>query len=315
MDPTANSTSVLKRAESVKLLVLGGGYCGQRLMHHAAAAGINGWISQRDPAASLAVPAGWSVIGFDSESDLRPSHRELSGLTHVVSTIAPDPGGEDPVLKHLGGLLLELKPAWLGYLSTTGVYGDTGGAWVDETSACQPASGRSRARLACELCWQALGLPVQIFRLPAIYGPGRNVLEDLRNGRSRLLHKPGQVFCRVHVDDICGALLHCLQHPDHQQARVVNVSDDEPCASSEQLGYGAHLLGRSLPPLQRFAEVSAQMSPMARSFWQENRRVSNQLLCQQLGYQMRYTSYREGLRACLAEEGGQAGAAGPGSAT
>jgi nucleoside-diphosphate-sugar epimerase len=169
--------------------------------------------------------------------------------------------------------------------------------------------------LACERSWQALALPLQIFRLPAIYGPGRNVLLDLQSGRSRLLHKPGQVFCRVHVDDICGAVLHCLQQPPARQPSVVNVCDAEPCSSSEQLGFAAHLLGCPLPPLQRFAAVCDQMSPMALSFWQENRRVRNDLLCRQLGYRLLYPSYREGLRACLAAAGGQALVAGAGSAT
>ena len=195
------------------------------------------------------------------------------------------------------------------------MYGDTGGNWVDETSPCRPRSGRSQARLACERAWQALALPLQIFRLPAIYGPGRNALDDLRGGRSRLLHKPGQVFCRVHVDDICGAVLHCMQQPPERRPAVVNVSDAVPCSSSEQLGYAAHLLGCRLPPLQRFAEVSPQLSPMALSFWQENRRISNDLLCRRLGYRLLYPSYREGLRACLAAEGGQPAAAGAGSAT
>ncbi|MEB3173335.1 MAG: SDR family oxidoreductase [Cyanobacteriota bacterium] len=315
MEPEASSTSVLNTMEPVKLLVLGGGYCGRRLAQRAAASGIGGCISQRDPQAAAAPPPGWTVVGFDSATDLRPSPAELAGVTHVLSTIAPLSDGRDPVLVRLSELLQQLQPRWLGYLSTTGVYGDTGGAWVDETSACRPSSKRSQARLACERSWQALALPLQIFRLPAIYGPGRNVLLDLQRGRSRLLHKPGQVFCRVHVDDICGAVLHCLQQPAAQQPGVVNVCDAEPCSSSEQLGFAAHLLGCPLPPLQRFAAVCDQMSPMALSFWQENRRVRNDLLCRQLGYRLLYPSYREGLRACLAAAGGQALVAGAGSAT
>jgi len=316
MNSATSSTSVLKQWSGVKLLVLGGGFCGLRMAWTAAAAGIHGCVSQRDPAQLIKLPTGWAPIGFDSTAGLIPTLEDLEGVTHVLSTIAPDSAGQDPVLTHLGELLVRLRPQWLGYLSTTGVYGDSGGAWVDEQSLCRPGPGRSQARLRCEQTWHALGLPLQIFRLPAIYGPGRNPLAKLRAGRSRLLHRPGQVFCRIHVDDICGALLHCMGSARAQQHAVINVCDNEPCPSSEQLGYAAHLLGCKLPELQRFDDAAAQMSPMARSFWMDNRRVSNALLCRQLGYQLRYPTYREGLRACLAEEeAGQSLAAGAGSAT
>ena len=311
----ATSTTVLNPSTAVKLLVLGGGYCGLRLAQRAAELGMAGMVSQRRPAGATALPQGWTSVPFDSTTGLLPQRQELAGVTHVVSTIAPDAEGNDPVLQALGALLQTLQPHWLGYLSTTGVYGDTGGAWVDEQSPCQPRAGRSQARLACEQRWRALGLPLQIFRLPAIYGPERNPLAELRAGRSRLLHKPGQVFCRVHVDDICGALLHCLGQAPSAPTAVVNVCDDVPCSSSELLGYGAHLLGCKLPAVQRFEQAAAEMSPMARSFWSENRRVSNDLLVRTLGYRLRYPSYREGLRACLAAEGAQAPAPTPGSAT
>jgi hypothetical protein len=314
------STTVLKRVEPVKLLVLGGGYTGSRLAAVAARLGISGVISHRQigtrpsTRASLGA-ADWQLVGFDSDNGVLPGAETLEGITHVVSTIPPDRHGDDPVLTRLAGPLQDLQPRWLGYLSTTGVYGDPGGAWVDEGSPCRPGLELSRARRRCEQAWQATGLPLQIFRLPAIYGPGRNPVGDLRAGRSRLLHRPGQVFCRVHVDDICGALLHCLSLPAAQRPPVVNVVDDAPCPASEQLGYAAHLLGCKLPPVQPFATARANLSPMALSFWQENRRVSNALLCQQLGYRLRYPSYREGLRAALAEEGAQPEGVEAGSAT
>jgi len=310
------STTVLNRGEPVKLLVLGGGYTGSRLAATAARLGIGGVISHRQvDARPKPAAAGWQLVGFDSSSGVLPGAEALEGITHVVSTIPPDRRGDDPVLTKLAGPLQDLQPRWLGYLSTTGVYGDTGGAWVDEGSPCKPGLERSRARRRCEQAWQATGLPLQIFRLPAIYGPGRNPFGDLRAGRSRLLHRPGQVFCRVHVDDICGALLHCLSLPAAQRPPLVNVVDDAPCPASEQLGYAAHLLGCKLPPVQPFATARANLSPMALSFWQENRRVSNALLCQQLGYRLRYPSYREGLRAALAEEGAQPDGVEAGSAT
>ena len=314
-----NSTSVLPSIAGVKLLVLGGGYCGTRLAQIAAQLGIPGLISHRRPELAPPPPHGWHRLGLDSETGMAPQPEALSGVTHVVSTIAPGRDGLDPVLSLLGRQLSALRPTWVGYLSTTGVYGDSGGAWVDEDSPTTPQAERSRSRLACERAWQQLELPLQIFRLPAIYGPGRNPFADLRAGRSRLVHRCGQVFCRVHVDDICGALLHCMTLADQLRPAVVNVCDNVPCPSSEQLGFAAHLLGCPLPPLQRFEAMATSMSPMARSFWLENRRVSNALLCQGLGYRLLYPSYREGLRACLAEEEAAAGAQslsdGAGSAT
>jgi len=319
---SVNSTSVLNRGRPVKLLVLGGGYSGGRLAAQAARAGIAGVISHRDPGTAAAAPPGWRKIRFDSGSGLRPDPADLKDITHVVSTIAPDREGSDPVLSQLGDLLQTLRPQWLGYLSTTGVYGDSGGAWVDEHSPCQPRAGRSANRLSCEQAWLATDLPVQIFRLPGIYGPGRSPFAALRSGSSRLLHRPGQVFCRIHVDDICGALLHCLALHEQQRQPLVNVSDDIPCPASEVLGYAAHLLDCKLPALQRYEAAAAELSPMARSFWSESRRVRNDLLTRQLGYHLRYPSYREGLRAALAEEDGTAvlpephrGAEGSGSVT
>lgn len=319
---SVNSTSVLNQGRPVKLLILGGGYSGRRLAAQAARAGIAGVISHRDPNAAAAAPAGWHKVGFDSGSGLRPDPAALTDITHVISTIAPDREGNDPVLSQLGDLLQTLRPHWLGYLSTTGVYGDSGGAWVDEHSPCQPRAGRSANRLTCEQAWLTSDLPVQIFRLPGIYGPGRSPFSALRSGSSRLLHRPGQVFCRIHVDDIVGALLHCLALADQQHPPLVNISDDLPCPASEVLGYAAHLLDCKLPPLQRYEAAAAELSPMARSFWSESRRVRNDLLTRQLGYHLRYPTYREGLRAALAEEDGTAvlpephrGAEGSGSVT
>lgn len=306
MITTADSTSVLNPGRSVKLLILGGGYSGRRLAAQAARLGIAGVLSHRQPTTAAPPPPGWRRIGFDSSSGLRPDPADLLDVTHVVSTIAPDGEGRDPVLHQLGDLVQALQPQWLGYLSTTGVYGDSGGAWVDEHSPCQARPGRSANRQACEQAWLATGLPVQVFRLPGIYGPGRSPFAALRSGSSRLLHRPSQVFCRIHVDDICGALLHCLALPEPQRPPLVNVSDDLPCPASEVLGYAAHLLNCKLPPLQRYEDAASGLSPMARSFWSERRRVRNDLLTRQLGYRLRYPTYREGLRASLAEEDGTA---------
>jgi nucleoside-diphosphate-sugar epimerase len=246
--------------------------------------------------------AGFRWLPFDSSQGQLPEATALDGTTHVLVTIPPDGQGLDPVLSALAPLLAELPVQWLGYLSTTGVYGDRGGAWVDEATTTRPSQSRSQARLACERLWLRSGWPVQVFRLPAIYGPGRSPFQSLREGRTRLIHKPGQVFSRIHVDDLVGSLLHCLRLAPNQRPQLVNLADDCPCPSSETLGLAAHLLGCKLPDVERFVDVAADLSPMARSFWAENRRTSNGRLCKELGYRLRYPSFREGYRACLREE-------------
>ena len=289
-----------------RVLVIGGGYSGLRFGQAAAALGAQVWLTRRsapgaggENGAEASPPLHW--LPYDSASGQVPVLPE--GLSHVLVTTPPggEPGG-DAVFQQLLEPLRRQPLQWLGYLSTTGVYGDTGGVWVRESSPTAPGLARSRARLESEQRWLASGLPVQSFRLPAIYGPGRCPFTQLRQGTARLVHKPGQVFCRIHVDDIVGALLHCAALPSPQRPAVINVSDDTPCPSSETLGYAAHLLGCKLPPVQRFDAIAAAMSPMALSFWADNRRVSNHLLCQQLGYRLRYPSYREGFAASLQEE-------------
>ena len=208
----------------------------------------------------------------------------------------------DAVIQHWLEPLRQQPLQWLGYLSTTGVYGDTGGAWVDETSPTNPGLARSRLRLEAEQRWLASGLPVQSFRLPAIYGPGRCPFEQLRQGTARLIHKPGQVFCRIHVDDLTGALLHCMALPADRRPDTLIVADTTPCPSSESLGYAAHLLGCKLPDVQSWERIESAMSAMARSFWSENRRVSSLLLRKGLGYRLLCPSYREGYQRCLVGE-------------
>jgi nucleoside-diphosphate-sugar epimerase len=285
------------------VLVLGGGYTGGRFAAALQALGVPTCVTRRqpighEPAAQAAEP-GW--LRFDAEAGAVPSRRDLEGIRAVLVTVPPDAQGRDPVLQHLGSTLVELAPSWVGYLSTTGVYGDSGGAWVDEDSPTHPGLARSQARLECERAWRRLGLPIHVFRLPAIYGPGRSPLDTLTNGTARLIHKPGQVFSRIHVDDIVGALLHCLALPAAQRPDTLIVADRCPCSSSEVLGYAAHLLGCKLPPLQPYGQIEAQLSPMARSFWSENRRASG-LRLEQLGYRLRYPSYREGLQAIISAE-------------
>lgn len=287
---------------SARILVIGGGYTGQRFAAAAAALGARVWLTHRN-AEPPHTAAALSWLRFDPANGVPLAMPEA--ISHALVTIPAASDGSDAALDHLLPELRHQPLDWLGYLSTTGVYGDTGGAWVDETSPTSPSLDRSRARLACEQRWLNSGLPAMSFRLPAIYGPGRCPFQQLAQGTARLVHKRGQVFCRIHVDDIVGALLHGLSLPPAQRPPLLNVSDDCPCPSSETLGYAAHLLGCKLPPLQRFEAIAGSMSPMALSFWADNRRVSNHLLCRQLGYQLRHPSYREGFAASLSEEQAQ----------
>ena len=280
-----------------QVLVLGGGYSGRSFVQLIRALGTPVRSTRRhadSPGADLV---------FDSGSGQIPNPAELKGVSHVLCTIPPTADGQDPVLSCLGSMLQDLPLTWVGYLSTTGVYGDRQGAWVSEAEPASPGQERSRRRLACEQAWLNSGLPVQILRLPGIYGPGRSVLDGLRAGRARRIRKPDQVFCRVHVEDIAGACLHLI----HQAARgqrpaIVNVSDSCPAAPEDLLVYAAELLGFDLPEAEAFDQACLSMSAMAQSFWSENRRVSNQLLCEQLGYQLLHPDYRVGLNDCLQQD-------------
>ncbi|MFN9547338.1 MAG: SDR family NAD(P)-dependent oxidoreductase [Cyanobacteriota bacterium] len=278
-----------------RLVIFGGGYTGLRVGRALDALGVPVTLTHRQPSAPAALtPGHW--LCFDAATGAIPGAADLAGMTHALVTIPPNAQGLDPVLSDLLPLMRQAAPLWVGVLSTTGVYGDHGGQWVREGGALRPTPGRSQARLRCERAWQESGLPLQIFRLPAIYGPGRSPFAALREGRARLIHKPGQVFSRIHVDDIVGALLHCLSLPAKARPALLNLADREPCPSSETLGYAAHLLGCKLPPVERFADVADSLSPMARSFWLENRRTDSQRLREDLGYPLRYPSYREGYR-------------------
>jgi nucleoside-diphosphate-sugar epimerase len=281
-----------------RLLVLGGGYTGSRLAQALETAGVPVVVTHRQPASGHGDPGR---LRFDPDQGALPSPADLAGVTHVLVTIPPDASGRDPVLGALEPLLRQQAPAWVGYLSTTGVYGDAGGAWVDETSPVRPLLERSRARLACEEAWRQSGLPVQLLRLPAIYGPGRNPMLNLRNGTARLIHKPGQVFSRVHVDDIVGAVLHSIALPPRDRPETLILADACPCPSSEMLGLAAHLLGCRLPDVQRYEDIAPTMGAMAMSFWSENRRASSRLLREGLGYRLLYPTYREGLPSCVSD--------------
>lgn len=224
----------------------------------------------------------------------------LRQTTHLIVSVAPDEAG-DPALNAAGETIRASMPAlaWIGYLSTVGVYGDHGGGWVDETAECRPVSNRSVMRVAAEREWLALGReigkPVAILRLSGIYGPGRNALANLEDGTARRLVKKDQVFNRIHCDDIAGALWHLTEQ---NLGGIFNVTDDEPAPPQDVVAYAAGLMGVEAPPEIPFE--TAQLSPMARSFYGENKRVANNAI-KAAGYRFRFPNYRVALERMWAD--------------
>ncbi|BEV35412.1 SDR family oxidoreductase [Synechococcus sp. M16CYN] len=283
-----------------RLLVLGGGYSGRYLVQLARLLGTSVLCTRRQAKKS---DEGDADLVFNSSKGLLPSPEALQGVTHLLSTIPPEQRGGDPVLSTLLPMLKKLPLKWAGYLSTTGVYGNRNGEWVRESDCPNPELQRSRRRLDCERSWLSSGLPVQILRLPGIYGPGRSILDSIRQGTARLINKPGQVFCRIHVEDIAGACWHLIQDSGSEhRPTIVNVVDDEPAAPADLVRYAADLLGYKPPRQEYYEDICNEMSPKTRSFWNENRRVSNRLLCHELGYSLLHPTYREGLKDCLKQD-------------
>jgi nucleoside-diphosphate-sugar epimerase len=258
----------------VRLLIFGLGYTAERI-------------------AAALVARHWHVTGTSRDgrngtiafADTAAVAREMALATHILSSVPPA-DDQDPVLAAYGAQLAQ-SPAWLGYLSSTGVYGDAAGAWVDESA---PIRGRRGARAAADGEWLALG--ARVFRLPGIYGPGRSALDRVAEGRAHRVDLPAQVFSRVHVDDIVSGVLAGLDAPPG----AYNLSDDEPCGQNEVIAFAAQLLGQAPPP---FVALDT-LSPMARAFYAENRRVANLKARRVLGWRPLYPDYRLGLRALSA---------------
>ncbi len=262
------------------------------------------------------LPQGWRIIGTTRNADkmdgiaatgVEPQLWPGSDMRGLLETcpnilISAGPGSEgDPVLNALGDQIAQAAPhlRWVGYLSTTGVYGDNRGGWVDETSPLAPATERGRARVEAEAAWSAIpDLPLHIFRLAGIYGPGRGPFEKVRNGTARRIIKEGQVFSRIHVEDIAQALELSLATPD--PGAIYNLCDDDPAPPQEVIGHAAELLGLPLPPAIDFE--TAEMTPMARSFYAESKKVRNNHAKSSLGWQPAYPDYRSGLADLLARE-------------
>ena len=278
------------------LVIFGLGYTGAALAQAAAARGLAVTVVTRQP--GTAAPAGVALAPFDDPADV------LACATHLVASAAPEQDGDPVLARHRAAIAAAPALRWIGYMSTTGVYGDRGGGWVDEATAPAPSNARGQRRVAAEQAWAAVrpGTAIDLLRLAGIYGPGRSVFEDLRAGRARRVTKPGHVFGRIHRDDIAGALLAAIGQDLPPGLRVLNGSDDEPAASADVIAEAARLLGMPPPPAIPFADAEVEMSSMARSFWSDDRKVRSVVTQEALGRRWRYPSYREGLRAILKAE-------------
>jgi nucleoside-diphosphate-sugar epimerase len=260
--------------------------------------------------ARLLIPQGWTVIGTTRSAARAEAFRAagveplllpgplapaLARASHILTSVSPDAAG-DPILRDHAADLAAARPVWAGYLSTTAVYGDHQGGWVDEDTPLTPSTERGAARVQAEADWAALGLPLHIFRLAGIYGPGRGPFEKVRDGSARRIIKPGQVFSRIHVDDIAQVVAASIAHP--HPGRAYNVCDDDPAPPEDVIGHAAELLGLPLPPAVAYDQ--AEMTPMARSFYAESKRVRNDRIKSELGVRLLYPTYREGLAGLLA---------------
>jgi nucleoside-diphosphate-sugar epimerase len=284
---------------SRRLFCFGLGYTAQTLARALREDGwqIAGTTRSAEKRAELA-ENGIEAHLFERGRPIEDPASVFAGVTHLVSSIAPDEAG-DPVLRHHLPDLADLESlSWVGYLSTTGVYGNRDGAWVDESDPVDPTLPRTRRRVAAEGAWLASGLPVHIFRLAGIYGPGRSAIDAVRARTVRRIVKPGQMFGRIHVDDIVQVLRASIERPN--PGAIYNVADDEPAPPQDVVTLACDLLGVEPPPEVPFEE--ADLSPMARSFYEDNRRIDNARIREELGVDLLYPSYREGLTALLERE-------------
>jgi len=285
------------------LLIAGLGYSGTAIARAALAAGMNVTATKRDPGrdpAGKSAPEGITLIPFAEAG------RAIAAATHLIVTAAPTEAGDPVLTQHRQALNHAPHLRWIGYCSTTGIYGDHGGGTVDETTTPTPGNDRTRRRITAEAAWAAYSnrRAVDILRLAGIYGPGRSVLDDLRDGTARRIDKPNHKFSRIHVNDIAHGTMAAIETAT-TGTRILNFSDDEPAPSATVIAYAAHLLGITPPPPIPFDEARRTMSPMALSFWSENRVVLNHITKSSLRLSWLYPTYREGLAAILAREEGK----------
>lgn len=239
---------------------------------------------------------------FDSGHAIMDPYQTFRDVTHILLSIPP--GAEGDAVAEIHGLDIAEMPQleWIGYLSTTAVYGNQDGNWVDETSQPEPSSRRGSLRLRAEQQWQSLwlnyGIPLHIFRLAGIYGPGRSAINSIRAGTARRIEKPGHVFNRIHVEDIVQTLVASMNKP--KPGSIYNLADDLPSPSHEVISFACNLIGADVPPLVRFDET--EMAPIVRSFYKDNKRIRNERIKTELGVELLYPDYRVGLQACLETE-------------
>ncbi len=286
-----------------KLFCFGLGYTARVLIEHLQETQPGAWtFAGTHTRVEKARDGDVTVVAFTGDAPSHDVRLHLKDTTHVLISIPPDLEG-DPALRHHGEDLSELASiTWIGYLSTIGVYGDTAGAWVDETTPVRPASERALRRALAETQWRTFGKDhgkrTEVFRLPGIYGPGRSVIENLRAGHAKRIVKPGQVFNRIHVVDIARALAAAIETPAGYS--IYNIVDDEPAPPQDVVSYAAELLGLDAPP--EIAFDAARMTAMAQSFYSENKRVKNDRMKSALAVSLKYPTYREGLLAIVRGE-------------
>lgn len=275
-----------------------------------------------DAVARRVMGEGWAVAGTTRDNDKRRFLRQqgvksylfdyeqpledpllfLRDTTHLLISTPPSDEGDPAFLMHAADILKIPSIEWIGYLSSTAVYGDRDGGWVSENAELRPSTKRGSRRLRAESQWLSLfrdhGRPVHIFRLAGIYGPGRCALDSVRAGVARRINKPGHAFSRIHVDDIVQTV--CASMAKFNPGQAYNVADDLAAPSHEVIKYACEMLGLNCPPLLPYDE--ADMAPIARSFYNDNKRIDNRRIKDELGVVLKYPNYMEGLKGCLASE-------------
>lgn len=292
-------------SEQGRLFCFGYGYCASALASalHEDKAGWSLAGTVRDPAAREDPDTPpISLYAFGNDRPLSDPRRMLAGTTHLLISAPPDDTGDPAFVAHAADIARTDTVRWIGYLSATSVYGDRDGEWVDETTPLRPTSQRGSRRALAEAQWLSLhkdhGLPVHVFRLAGIYGPGRSAIDSVRAGNAQRIDKPGHAFSRIHVEDIIQVLRASMARP--RPGAIYNLCDDEAAPSHEVIAEACRLTDANLPPLIPFAQ--AELSPMARSFYSDNKRLRNDLIKTELGVTLKYPNYRSGLRGCLAAE-------------
>ncbi len=280
-----------------RLFLYGPGYSAGRLGRRLLGEGWQvGATARSDEQAAGLRSDGFDVVRADQTGAFDPRDPAYAEATHLLTSAPPGEAG-DPCLLAVGGDLSGAPGlAWVGYLSTTGVYGNWDGGEVDETFELKPSSRRAERRVLAERTWRDLEPPAHVFRLAGIYGPGRSAIDQIAAGTAKRTIKPGHRFSRIHVDDIVEVLLASIARPN--PGAVYNVCDDMPAESAHVLEHAAELMGRPPPPATPFVE--AELSPMAQTFWRDDKTVSNRRIKEELGVKLRYPTYREGLAAILA---------------